>query len=798
MILTRKTPSFFILGTLSAPLIIAIITMSYSVRSASGFDGLDITSQNFLKSHCLRCHDESKQKGKFRLDTLGTDFTNPLVAQKWDEVVFRINAGEMPPEKEPQPSALEIGNIAETLTKRIREGTAARMAKRGKMQQYRLSREEYAHTVYDLLGVVFDVDAPGAFNEDPRWHGFERIGSLLSTSPSHIDRYLRAADKVIELASIDSEPQSKKDRKYPEEEGKRYFAQLGEGWDAISLKSPGHYRIKIRVSGLPAFTGRAPRISLWHHQHKKSVMGMEISNPEDEPETIVLEGLFHAGAYKILNNAQTKKHPNGGVIRFRTGTIDAGQKLASLTGGFRSDKTKIVDEEGRPVMPTLLIDWVEVEGPLTTEANRAKRQGILPKKEDDPKELTECLKRFAERAWRRTVSDQEMQRYIKFINAEKEAGVDFRSAYKSALSGILVSRSFFNLEEGSPHENRSKLNDFELASRLSYFLWSSMPDEQLFTTARAGKLHVPEILEKELKRMISDPKIDRFLDSFPKQWLQLHRVGMFQPDPNIYPEYGPWLEESMIMETTNYFAEMFRNNIPVREMVDSDWTMLNSKLALHYGLPAPKETKLMRVSLEPESARGGLLTHASILSLTSDGTRHRPVHRGAWLSETILAQTPPPPPPNVEPLEPIKSNQPKKTIRSQLEAHATQSNCVSCHAKIDPLGLAFENFDAIGRWREKERVEGGTGENPSVDASGTFPNGQKFDGPQEFKKVLAKDEKRLANAFVEQLATYALRRVMTVDDRPHIEKIVENAKGENYRLRSMVEHLITSELFRNR
>ena len=527
-------------------------------------------------------------------------------------------------------------------------------------------------------------------------------------------------------------------------------------------------------------------------------MGMDISNKEDEPKTIVLEGLFSAGGYKILNNAQTKKHPNGGVIRFRTGTIDAGQKLASLTGGFRSDKTKIVDEQGRPVMPTLLIDWVEVEGPLTTEVNRAKKSGIFPMKEDDQEELTASLKQFAERAWRRTVSDQEMQRYIKFIAAEKEAGVDFRSAYKSALSGILVSRSFFNLEEGSPNENRSRLNDFELASRLSYFLWSSMPDEQLFTAARTDKLHVPETLKKELKRMISDPKIDRFLDSFPRQWLQLHRVGMFQPDPNLYPEYGPWLEKSMIMETTNYFAEMFRNNLPIREAVDSDWTMLNSRLALHYGLPEPKETKLMRVSLEPESGRGGLLTHASILSLTSDGTRHRPVHRGAWLSETILAQAPPPPPPNVEPLEPVKSNEPKKTIRSQLEAHATQSNCVSCHAKIDPLGLAFENFDAIGRWRDKEKVEGGTGENPPVDASGTFPTGQKFDGPQEFKRVLAEDEKRLANAFVQQLATYALRRVMTVDDRPHIEKIVENAKGGNYRLRSMIEHLITSELFLNR
>ena len=258
-------------------------------------------------------------------------------------------------------------------------------------------------------------------------------------------RYLRAADKVIELASIDSEPQSKKDRKYPEEEGKRYFAQLGEGWDAISLKSPGHYRIKIRVSGLPAFTGRAPRISLWHHQHKKSVMGMEISNPEDEPETIVLEGLFHAGAYKILNNAQTKKHANGGVIRFRQGVIDVGQKLASLKGGFRSDKTKIVDEQGVPVVPTLLMDWVEVEGPIMTEVTRKKRFGILPNNEEDIEEISECLQRFAERALRRPVMDSEIERYIEFINHEIEAGVDFRSAYKSALSGILVSRNFFNI-----------------------------------------------------------------------------------------------------------------------------------------------------------------------------------------------------------------------------------------------------------------------------------------------------------------------------------------------------------------
>ena len=267
MIIDRKEFSFSIHESSWILFIITILTIGFSPSKVLGFEGLDKTSQNFLKSYCIRCHNESKQKGNFRLDTLEVDFTNPIIAQKWDEVVFRINAGEMPPEDEKQPSATEIGNLADNLVEKIRDGAAARMAKRGKIQQYRLSRKEYAHTVYDLLGVVFDVEAPGAFNEDPRWHGFERIGSLLSTAPSHIDRYLRAADKVIELASLDNEPTSRKDRKYPDEEGKRYYAQLGEGWDAVNLKSPGHYRIKIRLSGLPAFTGRIPRVSLWHHQY---------------------------------------------------------------------------------------------------------------------------------------------------------------------------------------------------------------------------------------------------------------------------------------------------------------------------------------------------------------------------------------------------------------------------------------------------------------------------------------------------------------------------------------------------
>jgi hypothetical protein len=253
-----------------------------------------------------------------------------------------------------------------------------------------------------------------------------------------------------------------------------------------------------------------------------------------------------------------------------------------------------------------------------------------------------------------------------------------------------------------------------------------------------------------------------------------------------------------VMETTAYFAEMFTKNLPLREAVDSNWTMLNSRLAIHYGLPTQKQTQLARVELAADSPRGGILTHASILSLTSDGTRHRPVHRGAWLSEAILARTPPPPPPNVEPLEPVAADQPKTTIRSQLEAHRTNRTCASCHAKIDPLGLAFDNFDAIGRWRETERVEGGTGDNPPVDASGVLPNGKSFAGPAEFKKRLAEDDDLLARAFLEQLATYALRRVMTVDDVQQLDAIAASAKADDYRLQSLIRGLVMSELFQKR
>jgi hypothetical protein len=401
-------------------------------------------------------------------------------------------------------------------------------------------------------------------------------------------------------------------------------------------------------------------------------------------------------------------------------------------------------------------------------------------------------------AWRRPPTDAEIGRYMSVLESELAAGENFRSAYLSALTGVIASKNFYYIVEGSPHQPRQRIDDWELASRLSFFLWSSMPDEALSESAGLGALHDPEVLKAQLDRMMADPKIRRFTDSFPGQWLQLHRVGMFPPDTELYPDYDAWLEQSMIRETTGVFGEVFSENLSIREFLSSDWTVMNSRLAMHYGIEIPARAGFHRIALDPSHHRGGVLTHASVLSLTSDGTRHRPVHRGVWVSEAIFGRTPPPPPPNVEPLEPTPSDKPKATIRDQLEAHATHATCASCHQKIDPLGFAFDNYDAVGRWRTKEIVPGGLGDDPLVSAHGKLPDGRSYENPEEFKQLLAGDLDRFAEAFVEQLATFALRRVMTIDDREQIKVIVSASKHDGYRLRTVIEHLVMSELFQTR
>ena len=776
----------------------------------------DEASTVFLKTYCVRCHDAQKQEGKFRLDTLARDFVTQQTAERWAEVLFRINSGEMPPKTESQPEAEELGKVTEWISTRLKEGEAARMARRGPVTLYRLSRDEYAHTVFDLLGVHYDGKLPGGLNEDPRWHGFDRVGALLTLSPSHVDRYLRAADTVITRAFPDQTPQPVKGRRdsgvatpatqnAAEVRYREIFWPGVEG-NHIHMQSGGEaMRVRIRLSGLQPKDGRAPHLTVWDFTQKRSLFDEDIITPEDQP--IVVEFDTTTSSFQLFNavrvflgNAHTQSNTARRFIHSR-------QPRIGHPAGY-----KLFDDEGQPLFPLLLVDSIEWESVPVSDEGQRKRDGVFPtglarnaKSPADPQKLEallgecrESLGWFAERAWRRPVTQDEVARYVRIVQQELVAGESFGPAYRSALIAMLTSKNFYYIGEGDPTKPRDQVNDWELASRLSYFLWSSMPDDDLFAAARAGTLKQTEVLKAQLKRMTADPRMARFMETFPQQWLQLHRVGMFPPDPGLYPDYDKWLEKSMVLETQSYFAEVFAKNLPLGDFLKSDWTMVNPRLAKFYNLPPLSRSGFQRVTLRPEDHRGGLLTQAAILSLTSDGTRHRPVHRGVWISEAIFGRTPPPPPPNVEPLEPTPNNKPKATIRDQLQAHATHATCAACHAKIDPLGFAFENYDAVGAWRTQERVRSGAGNDPLVDATGMLPNGSKFQGAEEFKRLLVEDTDRFAEAFIEQLATYALRRVMTVDDKAAIKAIAARSKLDEYRLRAILENLVLSDLFQKR
>ena len=324
-----------------------------------------------------------------------------------------------------------------------------------------------------------------------------------------------------------------------------------------------------------------------------------------------------------------------------------------------------------------------------------------------------------------------------------------------------------------------------------------MPDARLFELAGQGSLS-GDRLAAEVERMLSDDRADRFVQDFSRQWLQLHRLGMFPPDSMLYPEYDLWLESSMQQEVVEYFREVFRANLSIVEFLDSDWTMANPRLCQFYGLESPDSAEFRRVSLTAAPQRGGLLTTGAVLGLTSDGTRHRPVHRGVWLSEVIFGKTPPPPPANVDPIEPNAAEAVKVTIRDRIKAHASTPSCAACHRSIDPLGLAFDEFDAIGQYRTHERVESGRGEDPLVNASGELPDGRRFSNAAEFRKLLVSDRDRFLKAFVEHLSTYALRRLLTVDDQEDIERIVHNARMQEYRLQDIVRSVAISDLLRKR
>jgi hypothetical protein len=734
----------------------------------------------------------------------------------------------MPPKDQPQPKQDEIAAFVSSLDARLKEGRAARMAARPAVAHYRLSRKEYQNTVYDLLGVRYDPAKPGELNEDTLWHGFERIGSELSLSPSHVDRYYRAAEIVLDRAFPATAVEAHKVRKTAVELRYNGGKTQQETLDRFGIKRPlryllfpgrvvpalspnwlgkigpehsGLYRFRIQASGIRPLDGQPAHLSIGKTTGEETVAGLiefDITAPEDKPAVHEFDVFLEMPQSLHFAVVAANEVDRRGGAAFRN-SLSSPHYLfthSSETLLLNPNAPQMFDDKGNGLFSTVLVDWIEWEGPLVTEEEKSRRDGLMPADDANPELVAAHLARFAERAWRRPVKQEELVDYLNAYQMEREAGETTAVAYRVAMAGVLTSRHFIYIVEGDAVP-RERLNDSELATRLSYFLWSSMPDEGLFAAAQNGGLS-GEKLTNEVDRLLADTKANRFIDDFARQWLQLHRLGMFPPDKKLYPTYDAWLETSLRAEPVEFFRETFSKNLPIESFIDSDWTMANARLCEFYGLPEPQTGDFQRVSLTPEVHRGGLLTMGAVLGLTSDGTRHRPVHRGVWVSEAIFGKTPPPPPANVSAIEPSPPESPKATLRQKIEAHRSDANCAACHAKLDPLGLAWDNYDAIGQWRTHEKIATGLGDDPLIDASGVLPDGRTFQDSVQFKQLLLEDRDAIAQAFIEHLCTYALRRVLTVDDQDDLKAIAAEAKQNEYRVKDIIRAVALSNLLRKR
>ena len=772
----------------------------------------DARVRRWIDENCVRCHGAPRPKADLRLDELPLSFDRDELALRWRQVVERIAAGEMPPEDEPErPSLEEATWIVKTLSHAIEQGHGTGLADSQAACYRRLSREEYAWSIEDVLGVPVDT---GWLLEDERYRGFERIGPRLATSVAHMERFARSAERVLSEALPDRIPETARIRLSALElaggtgvfrepalasvraaaadERLRVDLWPGQGLpiERAAGVSPGLYRLKLRLSGLRSIEGRPPYLVLGVAGCDTPLFATDVDAPEGAPCTIELEAWLGTNTSAlVLTNAS----PGPSILaRMNRGRREP---FLSLAEGRLPWQVPLLSAQRVPLYPLLIVDSFELEGPAAPSAATAEWR---PTSDTSDAWLQATLRRFAQRMFRRPLREHQLDAYARLLASERKAGASPLAALRSAMGAILCSPSFLFLREGDPEASTSELDAWELAARLSYFLSGSLPDERLRAAASDGSLLEPETLRDQTRRLLSDSRAERFAYSFVRQWLRLDRVGRFPPDKELYPEYDIELERAMIAETTSFFGEVLRTNASPSQLLDSSWVMLNERLARHYGIEGTFTDRFERVPLAAVARRGGLLTQASVLSATSDGTRQRPVHRGAWLAEVILGESVPPPPANIEPIGPDSGSAEKRTLRERIGAHATDPSCAICHARIDPLGFAFEHYDAIGRWREVDQLARGHGEAPVIDASGVLPDGRRFAGADELRRLLLDDLPQFRQTLLVALATYALRRPPGLEGRRALERIALESADPSAGVATLIESLVVSDLFRSR
>lgn len=721
----------------------------------------------FLAEYCFDCHDNETQKADLNLARFGD---NPRLYEDrrtWEAVRDMLETREMPPSKKPQPSEADRKQMVLFIEKELAKFDCEGPVNPGRVTIRRLNRAEFNNTIRDLMGV--DFKPAEDFPLDEVGYGFDNIGDVLSLPPMLLEKYLAAAEKIV-TAAIVTDPTTLVARtKVPGtafkplvdgqdvrvDEGVVGFFREGGAVATVNFPREGEYVLRVHSFGEQAGP-ELPKLSVKLGDKELQVI-----------EVVAREG--QSADYDVKVKAA------------------AGEQ--ALTLAYLNNFNSAGDRN-------VFVEHVEIVGPtggdVTFPAGHVRIIPRSPKRGEEKKLAREFLEPFASRAFRRPATKEEVTRLAKFVELGMEAGGSFEQGMQLAAQAVLVSPQFlFRWEldsRGQPGEAR-RLNDYELASRLSYFLWSSLPDDELTALAARKELHQPAVLESQMKRMLADPKAWALIENFAGQWLQVRSLDV-TPDPDLFPNFDEPLRRAMRQETLLFVQELVREDRSVTALLDADFTFVNERLARHYGIKGVKGDEFRRVALTPAQHRGGILTQGSILALTSNPTRTSPVIRGKWILEQILGTPPPPPPPNVPELEAATGVDAKASLRERTEQHRANPDCATCHEKMDPLGFAFEHFDAIGAWRDKD------GEF-AIDSSGKLPDGRTFKGAADLKQLLMQGD-NFTRTITEKMLTFALGRGLEYYDKCAVDEIVAALKKHDHRFATLILEVIKSQPFQMR
>lgn len=774
----------------------------------------------FVQQFCADCHLDGASEGGFDASTLSNDLADKANFAQWERVFDRVESGEMPPEDSERPDDATKRSFIKLVGKPLwqthanSKGTVLR----------RLNRREYQNTVNDLFGT--NLQLTKLLPEDGRSHEFDNVGESLHISMVQLQQYLDAIDLVMDAAiakTVEKPSPTKIVTSYAEtREAKTH---LGKAWKLLddgavvfyrtigyptgmlrtaNTREPGYYRIKVTgyahqaqepitfSIGATTFARGAERpVFSWHQFQPGEPQSIEIVAWMDDRYMVEISPWNLHDTEYLFKKVGVDKYPGPG--------------LAILQVELEGPLLEQFPSAGH----RLLFDGIPRTEIEPSNPNQKTKSWYVPKFKitlsEDQAEINAALHRVASAAFRRDVNVREIGRYRQLFEEELQAGATIESAYRTAVAAIFCSPDFLFLREPS-----GKLDDHALATRLSYFLSRTAPDAKLLQDTGAGRLSDPASLRQQVQRLLSDDRIDRLVTDFTDAWLNLRDIEFTSPDRSLFPEFDQFLQQSSLEETRSFLRHLIDKNLPLRNIIRSDFAMLNNRLAMHYGVEGIDHPDIRPVKLPSNSVRGGVLSMASVLKVSANGTNTSPVVRGVYVTERILGVHPAPPPPGIPGVEPDIRG--ASTLRELLDKHRDVDSCRVCHQTIDPPGFALESFDPIGGWRERFRSLG-AGEKvtryaqgrkvryrigPHVDASGTLIDGSEFEGFHQFRDLLMKQERQIAKAFLTKLLTFATGREMGFSDRQEIERLVRQSEASNHRLADMIQLVVASPIFQRR